>query len=133
MTALISVDGGKGAIPKVVDPKVDDTSDSTITISWSKPADHDNITAYRITCTAKDKPTDESNDIGTKDSQTEDTGEVLQSPANQEVTIDDPEATSVTFSSDLYPGKAYVFQLFCVCGKHEGDGVELEAVTSKMI
>ena len=113
--------------------KVDEVTDSSITISWSKPEDDCRINAYRVTCTDKGAGTD---DMMSKDDTGGDEGQEVRGQGeeevseSQEILVDDGDVTSATFS-ELGPGRVYALEVFAVCGDKESEETTLEVETSK--
>ena len=113
--------------------KVDEVTDSSITISWSKPEDDCCINAYRVTCTDKGADTEDvmskGDTGGEKGKEVRGQGdEEVRSP--QEILIDDGDVTSTTFS-ELDPGRVYALEVFTVSGDKESEETTLEVETSK--
>ena len=96
------------AKPAGLDPQIDNTTETSITISWQPPQDDDSITAYRITC----KPKDAEEDGG------------------KEKQVDDAATTTTSFE-DLSVGTVYVLEVIPLMGEGEGKGFSVEAQTSK--
>ena len=113
--------------------KVDEVTDSSITISWSKPDDSHCISAYRVTCTDKNADNEDrmsKDDTGdNKGKGVRDQGDEEKPP--QEILVDDVDVTSATFS-ELGPGRVYTFEVFAVCGDKESEETTLEVETSKI-
>ena len=126
---------GKGAIPKVTEVKVDEVTDSSITISWSKPDDSHRISAYRVTCADKDAGNEDGmskDDTGRdKGKGVKGQGDIEVSESPQEILVDDVDVTSATFS-ELGPGRMYALEVFAVYGDKESEETTLEVETSKI-
>ena len=92
-----------------LNPQIDNTTETTITISWQPPQDDDSITAYCITC----KPKDDAEENGGK-----------------EKLVDDAAAVTTTFE-DLSGGTEYILEVVPMMGEEEGKRFSVEAQTSK--
>ena len=110
---------------------MEDTTLSSITISWEKPQNVDKVKGYRITCTPdenkkKQKSEKSSNKEG-KDHK--DTGSIT---APREVKLYGADKTRAKVN-ELQEGQAYVLEVFALLGEDEGDGTTLKAVASKCL
>lgn len=107
--------------------KVEDSTHSTITVSWTKPEDCGNnvITAYRVTL--KEDPSSARDEVEDGENQAQ-----ISVSDVQEVLVDDAEVTSATFS-ELPAERAYTVEVSVVCGDKESERTTLKVTTSKML
>ncbi len=118
-------------IPTVPDAKVDRTTETAITISWNKPDDTENVSAYRVICTVQENQ-EGNTEKENGDQPTEASGSKESADEALEMDIDELDVTTATFSG-LHPGSSYVLDIFSVHEKKQSKAVSLEASTSKFL
>ena len=129
-------DDDDGGIPKVVDAKVEDTTYSSITISWSKPqisdnADNGPIKGYRVTCAPSPEKNPTNEDQGEPvEHNGESEKDETSGGSKQEVKLFGADKTRAKIS-ELTEEAAYVLEVFTICGGGESEGTVLKAIASK--
>ncbi len=121
-----------GELDPVSDVTVENTTDSSITISWTEPeADSIDITAYRVTCRLKEDTDDDKAEREADDGDDQDAASIATQDVTtlQEIKLYGSKVTRATFH-ELQTDQVYVLEVFAVCKDKESEGSAVEATAN---
>ena len=117
--------------------KIETTTESSITISWKKSENGDNITAYRVTCQtlnakedAGDENTGDENAEKHQDGMDHSEERDCVTPSLQEIKLYGSKVTRATFH-ELQAGQRYTLEVFAASKDKESEGRTVEATAGK--